>query len=438
RDYRMGLLGKLLLIITVLTAVGIGYLSYILNQVPQLPELKNTWWGVGQPQKVDESIRSFKINVSDDILHDLGIRLDLHLQLTPPLENVNFEYGFNTNYLTKVVEFWKTKYNWREREAFLNSLPQFKTKVNGLDLHFIHAKPKKVDKNIRVLPLLLLHGWPVVAPSLPGYGFSEGASKPGLGAAQVAVVMKNLMERIGHKQFYAQGGDWGAVVVTHMGTLFPKSVLGLHSNMCFANSFTATLKRFLGSFWPSLIVDEAYVDKMYPLGKHFAGLLEESGYMHLQASKPDTVGVALRNSPVGLAAYILEKFSTWTENEWKSLSDGGLTRKYKLADLLDNVMIYWVTGSITTSMRLYSETFNKAQFALQLDTIPCRVPSGCAMFPNELIYSPKCLVEEKYPNLVRFTAMPRGGHFAAFEEPALLGDDIWETFKIIESKKKTA
>lgn len=173
--------------------------------------------------------------------------MDLHSHLTSPLENVNFEYGFNTNYLKKVVEFWKTKYNWREREIFLNSFPHFKTYVDGLDLHFIHVKPQNVDKNTDVLPLLLLHGWPgsvrefydiiplltttrkgvnfvfeVIAPSLPGYGFSEGASKPGLGAAQVAVVMKNLMERIGFKKFYVQGGDWGAVIASHMGTLFPK------------------------------------------------------------------------------------------------------------------------------------------------------------------------------------------------------------------------
>lgn len=193
------------------------------------------------------------------ILHDLQIRLDLYSHITPPLENINFEYGFNTNYLKKVVEFWKTKYNWREREVFLNSFPHFKTYVDGLDLHFIHVKPQKVDKNIRVLPLLLLHGWPgsvrefyelipllttpqknvdfvfeVIVPSLPGYGFSEGASKPGLGPAQVAVVMKNLMDRLGFKKFYAQGGDWGALIVSHLGTLFPKRYV---VNTCTVRTF---------------------------------------------------------------------------------------------------------------------------------------------------------------------------------------------------------
>jgi len=456
----MGLLGKLLFATLTLTAVGIGYIFYTVNQVPPVPELKSTWWGAGQPRKLDESIRSFKVNISDDILHDLQIRLDLHSHLTSPLENVNFEYGFNTNYLKKVVEFWKTKYNWREREVFLNSFPHFKTYVDGLDLHFIHVKPQNVDKNTDVLPLLLLHGWPgsvrefydiipllttprkgvnfvfeVIAPSLPGYGFSEGASKPGLGAAQMAVVMKNLMERIGFKKFYIQGGDWGAIIASHIGTLFPKSALGVQSNMCFVNSVSSNVKRFIGSFWPTLIVDEAHVDKLYPLGKHFADIMEEMGYMHLQATKPDTVGVALRNSPVGLAAYLLEKFSTWTEKSWRSLPDGGLTRKFRLTDLLDNVMIYWVTGSITTSMRLYSETFSKAQFALKLDSIPTTTPTGCAAFPNELAYQSKCLLQEKYLNLVRFTDMPQGGHFAAFEVPEPLADEVWETVKIIRSKK---
>ncbi|PSN41925.1 hypothetical protein C0J52_06817 [Blattella germanica] len=325
----MGLLGKLFPVGLTLTAVTIGYLNYKMNEIPEIPELKSTWWGTGDPRKVDESIRKN------------------HLPLTPPMETVNFEYGFNSNYLKEVVEYWKTKYNWRERESFLNSFPQFKTIVDGLDLHFIHVKPQKVDKNTRVLPLLLLHGWPgsvrefyelipllttpqknvdfvfeVIAPSLPGYGFSEGASKPGLGAAQMAVVMKDLMERLGFKKFYAQGGDWGSAIVHNIAILFPGSLYGMHSNIC--------------------------------------------------------------------------------DKNWRSENDGGLTRKYKLADLLDNVMIYWVTGSITTSVRLYSETFNKNQFGLQLES-----------------------------------DMPRGGHFAAFEEPDLLSKEIWETVKIIENKKIT-
>ncbi|KAK7791256.1 hypothetical protein R5R35_005580 [Gryllus longicercus] len=406
-------------------------------------------WG---KEKTDNlAIVPFKVNVSNEVLSDLQNRLLKTPQLTPPLEDANFRYGFSSDYLQKVVQFWLKEYKWREREAFLNKFPQFKTQVAGLNIHFIHVKPSKVPEGVRVLPLLLLHGWPgsvrefydlipllttprdhekfvfeVVAPSLPGYGFSDGASKKGLGAAQMAVVLKSLMERIGFKKFYVQGGDWGSIIGSDMSILFPNSVLGYHSNMCFVNSPLATVKQIISSIWPSLFIDEDKISNFRSFGERLMYLLEETGYMHLQSTKPDTIGVALRDSPAGLASYILEKFSTWTDREWRSLADGGLTKKYKLINLLDNIMIYWVTGSITTSLRLYSETFNKAQFSLGIDRAQCTVPTACALFPNEIDYQHEFILKDKYVNLIQVTEMPRGGHFAAFEEPELLADDIWE------------
>jgi juvenile hormone epoxide hydrolase len=243
-----------------------------------------------------------------------------------------------------------------------------------------------------VLPLLLLHGWPgsvrefygliplltkpragqdfvfeVIVPSLPGYGFSEGAVRPGLGAIEMSVVFKNFMKRLGFEKYYIHGGDWGAIIVQHMAALFPEQIQGVHSSMCGVNSFLANVKLLVGSIYPPLIVSKEYENKVYPLSTFFSNLMLEMGYMHLQATKPDTVGVGLNDSPVGLAAYILEKFITWTNSEWKNLEDGGLTKKFTYTDLLDNVMIYWVTESITTSVRLYSETVNKAQMALGVD-----------------------------------------------------------------------
>ena len=246
---------------------------------------------------------------------------------------------------------------------------------------------------MKVLPLLLLHGWPgsvrefydliplltkpvsgrdfvfeVIVPSLPGYGFSEAAARPGLGAVEMSVVFKNLMNRLGFEKYYIQGGDWGGIIVQHMATLFPEQILGVHANMCFVNSVLSTAKLILGSVYPPLIVDNKEQEsKLYPLSTMFSNLVLEMGYMHLQATKPDTVGVGLNDSPSGLAAYILEKFITWTNEEWKNLEDGGLTKKFSYADLLDNVMIYWVTGSITTSARLYSESFNIAQLSLGVE-----------------------------------------------------------------------
>lgn len=296
----------------------------------------------------------------------------------------------NTRLLTEIVDFWRNNYNWREREKFLNQYPQFKTNIQGLDIHFIHVKPAKTN-GLKVLPLLLVHGWPgsfrefydvipllttpkqgqkfvfeLIIPSLPGYGFSQSASKPGLGVPQAAVIFKNLMKRLGFEKYYVQGGDWGAMIVSTMATLYTDQILGVHSNMCAVDSHWANLKIFLGSIYPPLIVDKKHESKMYPLMSAFEFIMLEMGYLHLQATKPDTVGVGLNDSPVGLAAYILEKFTTWTNPEWKNREDGGLKEKYSYADLLDNVMIYWVSNSITTSARMYAETINKATTELGL------------------------------------------------------------------------
>ncbi|XP_049789742.1 juvenile hormone epoxide hydrolase 1-like [Schistocerca nitens] len=455
----MGLLGKIV-VASLVIVVALFWAK--LNETAPPPVLRSEWWAQGQPQAVDTSIRPFKINVPDQVLKDLDDRLKSYTTLTPPLEGIGFQYGFNSKYLNEVVQFWRTKYNWREREKFLNKFPQFKTTVDGLELHFLRVKPANVPKGVDIVPLLLLHGWPgsvrefysvipllttpregqnfvfeVVAPSLPGYGFSQGAQKPGLGPAQVAVVMRDLMERLGFKKYYVQGGDWGAIIGSHMATLFPDRLLGYHSNMCFSNSPMSIFKNFIGSFWPTLFVEQRYADKAFPYWEKFFGvILEEMGYFHIQATKPDTVGTALQTSPVGLAAYILEKFSTWTDASWRSLPDGGLTKKYSLTDLLDNVMIYWVTNSITTSVRLYSESFTRAQLALKLDVVPNYTPTACAQFLNEITFVPESMARDKNRNLVRYTVQPRGGHFAAFEEPKLLADDVWESVKTMREQAK--
>lgn len=317
---------------TVSFAVGVAVLSlvvYFLNGgfwMPQaVPQLKSQWWGPGKaPIARDGSIRSFKINIPDSVIEDLNRRLTNTRKLVPPLEDANFKYGFNSDALQKILHYWKNEYKWKEREAYLNKFPQFKTNIQGLDIHFLHVKP--ADSTIKTLPLLLLHGWPgsvrefyslieilnnpqnikdngiafeIIAPSLPGYGFSTAASKQGLGTAEMAVIFKNLMERLGHKNWYAQGGDWGSIIATNMALLYPDNVKGIHLNMCGSMTPATMLKMILGSFWPSLLVDAEHEHKMYPLGKVFSFLLEESGYMHLQATKPDTVGTGLNDSPAG-------------------------------------------------------------------------------------------------------------------------------------------
>lgn len=230
----------------------------------------------------------------------------------------------------------------------------------------LHGWPGSFREFYGVIPLLTQPQegkdfvFELIIASLPGFGFSQPASKPGLGALECAVVFKNLMQRLGFEKYYLHGGDWGAVIVTAMSSLYPNSVLGMHSTMCFDDSPSATIKMILGSFYPSFIIDKKYENKIYPISATFERMLLEFGYMHLQATKPDTVGVGLNDSPVGLAAYILEKYITWTNEDGKTLPDGGLKQKYSYVELLDTVMIYWVTNSITTSMRIYAESLNKA------------------------------------------------------------------------------
>lgn len=331
-------MGTFTIFTTLSFAVSIAFLSfiiYVLNgglwMPEKVPHLESEWWGPGKaPAKEDTSIRPFKISVSEKVIQDLNHRLD-NARLPPaPLEGVNFKYGFNSDYLKVILNYWRNDYKWEKREAFLNKFPQFKTNIQGLDIHFIHVKP--ADSTIKTLPLLLLHGWPgsvrefyslidvlnnpqnikdngvafeLIVPSLPGYGFSSAPVRKGLGPNQMAVVFTNLMKRLGHTKWYVQGGDWGAMIGSVMATLYPEHVKGYHSNMCVTNAPISFVKHIFASFWPSLIVNSEQSHKMYPVGKIFSHLLEETGYLHIQATKPDTVGTALNDSPLGKVYYVL-------------------------------------------------------------------------------------------------------------------------------------
>ncbi|TGZ51818.1 juvenile hormone epoxide hydrolase 1-like [Temnothorax curvispinosus] len=428
--------------------------------VPDLPE---TFWGPERNKGASKEVRPFVIKVPKSVIDDLNERITKRREFVEPLEDSAWTYGISTTYLKDVLAYWSTKYNWTEREALLNKYPQYITNIQGLDIHFYHVKPNipPERKNVKVFPLLIIHGWPgsvvefqkiipmlttprpdkdfvfeVIAPSLPGYGFSQGAVRPGLASPQIAVIFKNLMLRLGFNKFYTQGGDWGSAVVGHLSSLFPDNILGTHTNMCMVMSKSSMIWRLIGSFVPWLVVESEYSDRMYPLGYHTGRLLEESGYMHIQSSKPDTIGTAVAASPVALAGYILEKFSTWTNPEYRFRPDGGLLEKYTLDELLDNVMLYWVTNSLTTSVRLYAEQFSKAHMTSKIDELPIDVPVACAAFPYELFYQPESILRERYTNLIQFNHLPRGGHFAAFEEPALLADDIFKFVSTVEDIKK--
>ncbi|XP_022226072.2 juvenile hormone epoxide hydrolase 2 [Drosophila obscura] len=464
-------------ILVLVLAIGGGLVYKNVSQLwGDLPAPKldaQQWWGdEAQPKDYaaylanSSEVIGNRLSYPEKTIKDLLTRLNRTLRLTPPLEGVAFEYGFNTNYLKEVVEYWRDDYlpRWREREVFLWQFNHFTTDIQGLRMHFLHLMvydDNKVGK--QHYPVLLLHGWPgsvrefyemihllhqsnldknnkyifdVIVPSLPGYGWSQGTSRTGLGPAQVAVIMSNLMARLGYDKYFIQGGDWGSIIGNHMATLFPDNVLGYHSNMCTTMSPKSNVKGALAGLWPSLFVPSGFEDFFFPKSRHLSYLIEESGYFHLQATKPDTVGAALTDNPVGLAAYILEKFSTWTNPSYRSLADGGITKRYTMDTLLDNVMIYYLTNSITTSQRLYAEAYSQEHRGLQLDRVPTPVPTGCARFKSDIMHFLDIQLKDKFPNLIHSTYHKQGGHFAALEVPKVLHKDFLEFVQKVERKFK--
>ncbi|XP_053620263.1 juvenile hormone epoxide hydrolase-like isoform X2 [Plodia interpunctella] len=445
-------------VLTVLAVVAIGvgiWYACPCQDSPQAPKLDlEEWWGPNELKgKTDSSVRPFQIKFDDALVQDLKSRLKNHRPFTPPLEGIGFEYGFNGKTLETWVKYWADQYPFSEREKFLNQFPQYKTNIQGLDIHFIRVKTQ-VPQGVQVVPLLLMHGWPgsvrefyeaiplltkqregydfvfeVIVPSIPGYGFSDGAVRPGLAAPQAAVIFRNLMHRLGFKKFYIQGGDWGALIASCLATLFPDEILGHHSNAAIVQTSGNMLKHILGSFMPSLVVESNLMDRMYPLSKYFSFLLEEMGYMHLQATKPDTVGTSINDSPAGLLAYVLEKFSTWTREEHRSKLDGGLEFRFTKDQLIDNLMIYWTSKSMTTSMRFYAENMSKKTFALKIDEVKTPVPTWALQAKHEIMYNPPSFLKVKYMNLINTTVLDDGGHFFALELPKVFADDVFKAVK---------
>ncbi|GAB0093638.1 Epoxide hydrolase [Sergentomyia squamirostris] len=443
----------------------LGYMSLkvyreVLGPIPKPDFDMKAYWGPGDAAayKEDTTIHPFEISYSTEVISNLKAKLDDYPELHPPLEGVNFEYGFNTDYLKQVVKYWREEYleKWDVREKYLNKFPHFKTNIQGLDIHFIHVKPSKPSKN--VIPILLIHGWPgsivefysmidklkankdydfeLVVPSLPGYGWSQASAKVGLGQAEVGVVLRNLMIRLGHQKFYIQGGDWGSLIGSSMSTIVSDNIIGYHSNICtfMAHPPLAIIKTIIGGLYPTYFIPEEYVHWYYPVSETVSYAMEELGYCHIQATKPDTVGTALSTNPIGLAVYILEKFSTWTNKHYRNLPDGGLSKRFTMDAMLDNVMVYYLTNSITTSQRLYAESFSVRALSMNLDRVPTNVPVGCARFRYDLIHNYEWILKDKYTNIVHSTYHPDGGHFAAMEVPDLLYKDFLIFLKKVQKR----
>ena len=378
------------------------------------------------------SIRPFEIAVPDEVLTDLQERLS-GTRFPDQLEGVGWDYGTDLAYLRELVDYWRTGFDWRDQERRLNAFDHYKTTIDGLDIHFIHQRSANPD----ALPLLVTHGWPgsifeftkiigpltdpeahggqasdafhIVAPSLPGYGFSDTPREPGYGPERMAAINARLMARLGYDRYGVQGGDWGGIISRWTAFNDAEHVVGMHLNFV-----TGTAPSDPDN--PNEGVSDAELARMRERQQFMS---TERGYSAIQGTKPQTLGYGLNDSPAGLAAWIVEKFRTWCD------CGGDIESIFTKDELLTNVMIYWVTGTITSSTRLYYESRN-ATPSRPLGYI--EVPTGAALFPMELRLPPRRWAETRY-NITHWTEMPRGGHFAALEQPDLLVEDVRTFFQ---------
>jgi pimeloyl-ACP methyl ester carboxylesterase len=342
-----------------------------------------------------------------------------------------WDYGSDGAYLRELLDYWRREYDWRKHEADLNELPQFKTGIDGLDLHFVHVRSKEPD----ALALVITHGWPgsfyefmdvigpltdpaayggdpkdafhLVLPSMPGYGFSDKPTERGFDVSQVAETVAKLMARLGYSNYGAQGGDWGSGVSRWLGILDAEHVVGIHLNLI-GGGPPAGMEN------PEEGVPEWELKRWRERAAWWEG---ENAYGDIQGTKPLTLAYGLNDSPAGLAAWIVEKFRAWSD------SNGDIESRFSKDQMLTNIMIYWATETMPSAVRLYYESRRGGRSMPRVET-----PTAVAVFPVEIFYSPRKWVETRY-NIQQWTEMPSGGHFAAMEEPELLVEDIREFFR---------
>jgi pimeloyl-ACP methyl ester carboxylesterase len=377
------------------------------------------------------------INVPEPVLGDLQQRLQM-TRWSDDFANDDWRYGANAAYLRELVEHWRASYDWRSRERLMNAFAHFRTKIDAIPVHFIHER----GRGPAPIPIILNHGWPwtfwdfrkiirpltdpaahggdpsdafdVVVPSLPGYVFSTPLRTTGINFWKTADLWVALMERLGYSRFATQGGDWGSFISAQLGHKYADRIIGVHIHTPAPLSFLdAKSGPNPDDYGPE---DASRLQTM----RTFAG--EELGYMAIQMTKPQTPAVALNDSPAGLLAWIVEKRRRWSD------CDGYVERRFSKDELIDTVMLYWVTGSYHTSARYYYEGAHHL-WSPSHDRIPVvEAPVAIPLFPRELTY-PSLKWARRYYNLQRWTPMPAGGHFAPAEEPDALIEDIRAFFR---------
>jgi len=380
---------------------------------------------------MNDAVVPFRIDASDEQLADLKRRL-LATRWPDKEPVADWSQGVPLAYAQELCRYWANEYDWRAREARLNRFAQFKTTIDGVGIHFIHVR----SKHAGALPLVMTHGWPgsiaefhkvigpltapaahggdaadafhLVCPALPGYGFSGKPLEPGWSIERIARAWGVLMRRLGYERYVAQGGDWGSMVTTAIGLQDHGPCLGIHLTM------------------PIVVPDPATLNDLTPAEQSaLAGLkryrAEGSAYARQQGTRPQTLGYGLADSPAGQAAWVIEKYQAWMD------CDGHPEKVLTRDELLDQVMLYWLPNSATSSARLYWESFAKP------NREPVLAPTGISLFPKEIFRSSRRWAEQRFRHIVHWREFDRGGHFAALERPEVLVEEIRTTFRPLRS-----
>jgi epoxide hydrolase len=372
-------------------------------------------------------IRPFTIDIPERQLEDLKMRLSL-TRLPEKETPSDWSQGVPLAYVEEIKEYWQHEYDWRRAEARINAFEQFVTTIDGVDIHFLHVRSPEPD----ALPLILTHGWPgsiveflkvvgpladpvshggdardafhVVCPSLPGYGFSGKPAQAGWGVEKIADAWATLAARLGYTHYVAQGGDWGSAVTTAIGVRDTAHCRAIHVNMVSAR--------------PDPMDNLTELEKKGLAGmKHYQDW--DSGYSKQQSTRPQTLGYGLVDSPIGQAAWIMEKFWAWTD--CNGHPENALSRD----EMLDNIMLYWLTASGASSARLYWESFGSFSAG------EVQLPTGCSIFPKEIFLCSRRWAENRYKNIIYWNELEKGGHFAAFEQPELFVGELRNCFRLI-------
>ncbi len=391
---------------------------------------------------VTEAVVSFQISIPEADIADLHQRI--LATRWPDMETVrDRSQGVKLAQIKELVNYWGTAYDWRKIESKLNALPQFTTVIDGIQIHFIHVR----SPHANALPVIITHGWPgsilevvktigpltdptayggrpedafdVVIPSMPGYGFSSKPTGTGWGVERIGKAWDVLMKRLGYKNYVSQGGDWGSVVANAMGRQAPQGLLGIHLNM--PATVPADVAKALKNGEPVPAGLSEVEKAAYKSLNHL--YIKGGGYAGMMVTRPQTLGYGLSDSPVGLAAFFLDKFNDWT------YSGGNAEKSLTKDEILDDITLYWLTNTATSSAQLYWENNNNNFNAVEQRTAEISVPVAVTIFPGEIYQAPRSWAERSYPKLIYFNEVKKGGHFAQWEQPQLFAEELRAAFK---------